>query len=224
MTSAKIETRKGFYALDEWAKVYPAPTGVPFELKPNGGVFRGMKSIDGAKAYAEEVADFFAQHGVSKPVFVVAGPTSTTKMPYEVVDATSTYVVLHRANARPAVQFDLRERRNEFAALVASNLERQGWTPTDPLDTAIAQKSFDTAAGERVASVYLSDFDRQGFNCTLHGDYESEGHNQLAGDGVLISLGCTPEDVQRLTDQFVARVECTISETYAARLLRPRGG
>lgn len=218
------QAREGFHALDEWAKVYPAPTSVPFELKPNGGVFRGMKDLAQATDYAEKVADFFAQHGVSKHVFVIEGPTSTTKMPYEVVDATAGRTVLYRAHARAPAQLDLAALRNEFAGLVVSALQAHGWTPVHPLDTAIAQKSFETAVGERVASVYLSQFDKEGFNCTLAGDYESEGRNQLAGDSMLISWNATPQDVQRITQAFAAQADQTISQTYAARIHQQRGG
>src|SRR3989344_2479146 len=60
------------YAMDEWTKVYPAPTSVPFELRPAGGVFRGMSDFDAAVSYAGEVASFFGEHGVAGDVFVVA--------------------------------------------------------------------------------------------------------------------------------------------------------
>lgn len=99
-TPAKAETRPGYFRLDDFAVVAPAPTAVPFELKPNGGVFRGMKSQSAATEYAEKVADFFAQHGASQPVYVVQGPTSTTKMPFEVVDASAGYLILHRTAER----------------------------------------------------------------------------------------------------------------------------
>lgn len=97
---AKTETRPGYFRLDAFAVVAPAPTAVPFELKPKGGVFRGMKTQSAAAEYAEKVADFFAQHGASQPVFVVQGPTSTTKMPFEVVDACAGYLILHRTAER----------------------------------------------------------------------------------------------------------------------------
>lgn len=85
------------YAMDEWTKVYPAPTSVPFELRPAGGVFRGMSDFDAAVSYAGEVASFFGEHGVAGDVFVVAGPTSTTKSRFEVVSASAGYPVLHRS-------------------------------------------------------------------------------------------------------------------------------
>lgn len=79
--------------LDEWACVYDAPTSVPFELKPTGGVFRGMRDLEKAKEYAKVVAKFFSDNNVHKPVYVVRGPTTTTKAPFEVVDACCGYTV-----------------------------------------------------------------------------------------------------------------------------------
>ncbi len=108
MPREKIEeaVNAGKVRMDEWSCIYPAPTGVPFELKPTGDTFRGMKDLDKAKAYAEEVADFFFENGLNKRVFVVKGPTSTTKSPFEVVTATSTYTVAHRTALRGSPEAD----------------------------------------------------------------------------------------------------------------------
>lgn len=86
----------GKFALDEWTHIYPAPTGVPFELKTSGSVYRGMNDLDKAKEYATEVSAFFAKHSLDKQVFVVRGPTSTTKCKFEVVTATCGYTVVYR--------------------------------------------------------------------------------------------------------------------------------
>lgn len=63
-----------------------------------GSVFRGMADLDEAKRYAERVARFLELQGCPAPVFVVAGPTSTTKQPFEVVAASCGYRILHRIN------------------------------------------------------------------------------------------------------------------------------
>jgi hypothetical protein len=89
-SSANAPERKAMsmIRMDEWASVADAPIAVPFKLMPKGGVFRGMRDLEEAKAYADGVRDFFAAHGARQSVFVVRGPTSTTRMPFEVVDAT----------------------------------------------------------------------------------------------------------------------------------------
>lgn len=86
--------------MDEWTACADAPTAVPRELKPKGFVSRGMNDLQKAKEYADQVAIFFAQNGATnKEVFVVAGPTSTTKAKFEVVEATAGYSVLYKTGA-----------------------------------------------------------------------------------------------------------------------------
>lgn len=96
-TSKDVEAEK--HALDEWTKVYLAPTNIPSQLKHAGGVFRGMNDMDEAMAYSQKVADYFAEHGLDKKVYVLAGPTSTTQCKFEVCDARSVYKVLYTATA-----------------------------------------------------------------------------------------------------------------------------
>lgn len=97
------EVNSGKHALDEWAKIYPAPTSVPFELKATGSVFRGMNQLNAAKAYADQVAQFFHSHGLNQSVFVVKGPTSTTKCKFEIVTATAGYSVVYRSPSSEVV-------------------------------------------------------------------------------------------------------------------------
>lgn len=102
-----IAIEAGKFSLDEWTKIYLAPTAVAFELKPTGSTFRGMNNLDNAKAYADKVSDFFKEHNLHKQVFVVQGPTSTTKAKYEVVTETAGYSIMYRTQMLP--QEDLRE-------------------------------------------------------------------------------------------------------------------
>ncbi len=55
-----------------------------------------MNSEDAATEYAEQVAAFFRGHGLAMGVFVVRGPTSTSKCKFEVVTATAGYTVVYR--------------------------------------------------------------------------------------------------------------------------------
>lgn len=88
----------GKFALDEWTKIYPAPTAIPFELKPTGSTFRGMNDPDKAIEYAKKVSAFFAENYLDKSVYVVRGPTSTTKCKFEVVSATAGYSVFFKVH------------------------------------------------------------------------------------------------------------------------------
>lgn len=101
------ECGNGKFALDEWTKIYPAPTAIPFELKPTGSTFRGMNDQGKASEYAEKVSTFFAEHNLDIPVFVVRGPTSTTKCKFEVVTAIAGYTVvfkIHRTGQKEVKQ------------------------------------------------------------------------------------------------------------------------
>lgn len=85
-----------FVAHDSFTRVYPAPTAKPHELKRTGSTFRGMDVKEEAIAYAIQASEFLAQHDIAKDVFVVQGPTSTTKCRFEVVTESSGYRILHR--------------------------------------------------------------------------------------------------------------------------------
>lgn len=86
--------------LDQWASCTLAPTSTPFELSIKGGVFRGMSNLDDACAYADKVMRFFDEQGArNKVVFVVKGPTSTTKSAFEVCCASAGYTILYQAKA-----------------------------------------------------------------------------------------------------------------------------
>jgi hypothetical protein len=91
----------GKKALDGFAKIALAPTEIPFQLKPSAYVCRGMKDLESAKAYAVQAQEFFAKNDLPGQVFVVKGPTSTTKSPFEVVTATAGYTVVFSVGAVP---------------------------------------------------------------------------------------------------------------------------
>lgn len=82
--------------IDEWSTCSWAPTATPFELKRVAYVCRGMDSEDAAKKYAEEMSGKFTGLGVPSTIFVLKGPTSTTKKPYEVTTASAGYIILHK--------------------------------------------------------------------------------------------------------------------------------
>jgi hypothetical protein len=104
------------FRLDDHACVYFAPTAIPHESAPTGSVFRPFNDLDQAKEYADKVCAFFAEYGAPAPVFVVRGPTSTTKAKFEVVDATSTYSVVYRVQPPDYVP-----RHKTFADVILAN-------------------------------------------------------------------------------------------------------
>jgi len=88
--------------LDDWARVYNAPTEVPNKMAPTTYVCRGMTNKDDAVAYAVDLATKFSDHGCPTTVFVIRGPTSTTRKPFEVVTESAGYSILHRS--RPVIK------------------------------------------------------------------------------------------------------------------------
>jgi hypothetical protein len=61
-----------------------------------------MPELDAACKYAREVSEFFVAQGACGVVYVVKGPTSTTRSPFEVVDACCGYSVAYKVD--PTVQ------------------------------------------------------------------------------------------------------------------------
>ncbi len=59
-------------------------------------VCRGKREEHAARQYADLVCAFFHSHGLSKRVFGVRGPTSTTKCPFEVVTESCGYTIVYR--------------------------------------------------------------------------------------------------------------------------------
>ncbi|MFK4705977.1 hypothetical protein ABIC83_002816 [Roseateles asaccharophilus] len=97
-TSLQLEVVDGLRRcrIDEWASVCDGPTAQPGRMALDASVFRGMSTLESAMEYADIVSDRFKELGAPEAVFVVAGPTSTTKKPFEVVTATCGYSVLYR--------------------------------------------------------------------------------------------------------------------------------
>lgn len=79
--------------LDSYTCVYPKYVS-PGKYEATGSVFRGFTTEDAALQYAYTVLSFFMQNALTQPVYVVHGPTSTTKKPYEVVSACCGYSVV----------------------------------------------------------------------------------------------------------------------------------
>lgn len=211
---AKIDAGK--HALDDWTKVYLAPTGIPFELKPTGGVFRGMKDLEDAKNYADRASGFFFSHGIDKPVFVVKGPTSTTKCAFEVVAATAGYPVVYKASPMKGKGMT----HEEIELAVVSSLKAQGWESVRGLAHA-STKEYDTAVGIKNGFVRVGSLNSTGTGYQLEASYESEGRNVMASLFATIPIAAGLAEVDELVSKFTASADQVQAGTYAARLHRP---
>lgn len=117
-----------------------------------------MKDHQKAIDYANEVSQAFITAGVMSPVFVVRGPTSTTKMPFEVVDATAGYTVEHKVYPpRSAVDKDINALLHTAWTRHASNLEAtDGPLPASRTTQALIVQTLNAARASRaVAAVTL---------------------------------------------------------------------
>lgn len=88
--------------LDAWSNISDSPTEIPSRFSLGAYVCRGMQDLDLAKAYADDLAVKFSEHGCPVPVFVVRGPTSTSKSAFEVTTARASYTIEHLA--KPVIQ------------------------------------------------------------------------------------------------------------------------
>lgn len=89
----------------------------------------------------------------------------------------------------------------------------------DVQGSAVAQKTYQTAVGERCALAYFSDWGKDSTSFVLSGEYQSEGRNVLEAHCVLIPKDAVFAEVRRLADQFSKDVDTVVGQTYAARLL-----
>lgn len=113
--------------------------------------------------------------------------------------------------AAPAVDTDI------VRAVVQARLCECGWRRRN--GTGIADKVFATAVGPKVANAYFAGPDPFAF--ALRGDYWSERSNILEASSALIPRAASTDTVLRLVDGFVVRVDKTVADSYAVRLLKP---
>ncbi|MFC5512833.1 hypothetical protein ACFPOU_17150 [Massilia jejuensis] len=77
---------------------------------------------------------------------------------------------------------------------IVAQLAAAGWMPLEG-GTAIANKMYETAVGQKEAQVYLADYGPMEANFALVGHYYSEGRNILAGSSLLIPRDSNSEDL-----------------------------
>jgi len=111
----------------------------------------------------------------------------------------------------------------EVEEVIATSLVSHGWSRV--VGAAMASKTFQTAVGDKVAHIYFEGNDRDlptEPSRSLKGDYQSEGRNALEPWSILIPKAAAPDEVQRLVAQFAIKADKAVSNTYAAKLNRPR--
>jgi hypothetical protein len=111
---------------------------------------------------------------------------------------------------------------------ILEGLEACGWTSVDRVSmdctSAVAQKTFVTAVGEKTATARFTDNPAE--CCRLGGEYESEGSNVLSASSCYLWYHRKPReevsasDLRELAKGFAATADRVIADTYAMRLMR----
>lgn len=103
-------------------------------------------------------------------------------------------------------------------SVVVMRLLELGWMSLD--GTAIAEKTYQTAVGEKSALVYLSDW--CGSNVAhVTGQYWSEGRNIIEPLMAILAYETKPDAIRHQVDRIVSDLDKAVAESYAVKLLRP---
>jgi hypothetical protein len=116
----------------------------------------------------------------------------------------------------------------EMKQAILEGLQACGWSPVDDVSmactSAVAQKTFVTAVGEKTATARFTDNPAE--CCRLSGEYESEGSNVLSASSDYLWYHRTPReevrasDLRELATAFAATADLLIGDSYAMRLMR----
>lgn len=101
---------------------------------------------------------------------------------------------------------------------IASQLEKHGFTIS--FGPRLAEKSYDTAVGAKLATIWLSAPNPAAGQMTLSGYYFSEGRNILQSCAQLIEADATPAQCTSAVEQFASQVELAVCASYAVRMHR----
>ena len=99
---------------------------------------------------------------------------------------------------------------------IASQLEQHGFTIS--LGPRLAEKTYDTAVGAKLATVWLSPPNPASTWRSLNGYYYSEGRNILENCVELIEADATPAQCISVADKFALQVEKAVASSYAVRV------
>lgn len=105
----------------------------------------------------------------------------------------------------------------QMIANITAQVAALGWYGN--LGVGSASKVFWTAVGEKEAFLYLSRASGEPL-LILSGDYQSEGRNVLGADSALIPIAASEDEVWVLVEQCLGRIEKSIADSYAVRLVR----
>ncbi|WP_347990237.1 hypothetical protein [Methylomonas sp. AM2-LC] len=87
---------------------------------------------------------------------------------------------------------------------------------------SIAQKSFETATGTKLATVYLLDLFKENI-VAIHGEYQSQATNVLSTCNVFIKENSTANEVSNCVDDFLKNANHYIDESFSRRLFLKYG-
>lgn len=98
-----------------------------------------------------------------------------------------------------------------------------GWVlwPDSVNTLVIAEKTYESAVGDKVATAYLYPItDKESSSAAvLSVGFMSKGRNILSSSNVLIPEGCDSAQFAALVDKFAEGIDREVSQSYAVRLL-----
>ncbi|MBU0501444.1 MAG: hypothetical protein KJ558_10135 [Gammaproteobacteria bacterium] len=98
---------------------------------------------------------------------------------------------------------------------IIQHLTDKGWEVVGIMP--VVQRLYPTIVGPKAAHIYIHE---NAERIRLAGDYQSEGRNILSTCWAKISPGANDSEAEGILSDFLAQVDRTIGESYAARLLR----
>lgn len=113
----------------------------------------------------------------------------------------------------------------DLLGLIIECLVARGWT-TDRIVKNTVTKMFETAVAPKQADIWVAR-NRESDRCVLTGQYESQGNNALSTCWAWTPFTASEQEIAHAIDDYLAKVEQAIGETYAVRLLKhfvPRPG
>lgn len=104
--------------------------------------------------------------------------------------------------------------------IVADTFKTRGWDVDFDCSfnfSWIAKKVFQTYLYPKEASAFFVGSD--GYNCSIIGNYYSEGRNIIEPRSVLIPITSSADEITRLVYKFVDDAEEAIKDSFLVRLL-----
>lgn len=108
----------------------------------------------------------------------------------------------------------------DILGLIIGCLVARGWI-TDRIVRNTVTKMFMTVVAPKQADIWIA-YSRESGCYVLTGQYQSQGNNALSTCWAWIPATAGEDEIAEAVDDYLARVDHAIDQTYAVRLLKHR--